>query len=97
MTFTLRCHECDAILTEDAEFEPAVPPKPCMDPDHPAYSDPGSIGYAEGYPEQCPQCGEPVDPDWAYGKLQEQWQDQIEAAMEAAAEAKYDDWKERDR
>lgn len=97
MNIQLRCRECDVLLGEDIEFEPDVPPKPCMNPDHPAYSDPGSIGYCEGYPETCPNCGEKVDPDWAYDAAREAFYDMVEEAMERAAEAKYDEWKDRDR
>jgi hypothetical protein len=31
-------------VTVIAHVSPAVPPQPCSDPDHPAYSDPGDPG-----------------------------------------------------
>jgi len=37
---------CELEVTVIADVSPSVPPVPCMDPDHPAYSDPGDPGGA---------------------------------------------------
>lgn len=40
----------DLEITVIAHVSPSVAPRPCMDPDHPSYSDPGDPG--ERYVEQ---------------------------------------------
>lgn len=36
--------EVNLEVTIIAHVAPSVPPRPCMDPDHPSYSDPGDPG-----------------------------------------------------
>lgn len=85
--FELRCPECDASLGDPSGlyYEPGNPPKACSDHDHPAFSDPGSAGYLEGYAEVCRSCGEIIDPDWAFEQA-DNWyaRESDEAAIDAA-------------
>lgn len=57
-TLSVECSSCEGPLEfEIADFgSPECPPRPCMNPDHPAYSDPGDPGSPptiEG-PTLCP-------------------------------------------
>jgi len=94
--FELRCPDCDASLADPADlyYEPDQDPVPCSNHDHPAFSDPGSAGCLEGCPDTCPSCDEPIDPDWAYERARE-WYDNeaydaaIDAAEDRAEERRY--------
>lgn len=50
-------------VTVFAHVSPAVPPVPCSDPDHPAYSDPGDPGesYVEAVFLKNKKTGEDID------------------------------------
>lgn len=95
MNIDLRCPDCDADLGPDIEFDPGQEPYPTSNPDDPRYSNPGSAGYCEGYPDRCPKCGTRIDADWAYDQAKQIFLDKMEAAAEDAAERAYDDWKDR--
>lgn len=90
-TFTLRCPNCDSVLNDRCAFEPDIPPVPCSNPDDPRYSDPGSIGCVDDYPEKCPECGEQIEEQYAWSKGQQALEDKIEEAMERKAEAYWED------
>lgn len=58
-TVNVECRECGHVIP-DVECDPGVAPKWTLNPDDPAYSDPGDPGYFD-CPEKCPDCGAVFD------------------------------------
>ena len=85
------CGECDYEMEFDIEFD--QPPKPCSNPDSPAYSDPGQAGGVDG-PRMCPKCGTLVDDNIVMNKALQEEIDAEERAADDAADAKMDAMRE---
>lgn len=94
--FDLRCPECDEIVAKDLDFTTDVPPVPCMNPDSPAYSDPGSTGGTGDFPSECPNCHTKITAQYAYEVGEDAFRDDERARYEDWADRQYDDWRERD-
>jgi hypothetical protein len=89
-SFAATCRECGQDIG-DVEWEPDCPPVPCSDHDHPAFSDPGSGGSVDDYPENCPHCGWVVDADWLWEQGSDAAARDSEGAAEDTAERRADE------